>query len=267
MFKYDNYIKLCKEKKVFIDEKSPSHYILYNENHLNNYYYALYNLKDKSDSGLKYSRKIFITHNDKEYTFLTSDIHIDVDFELLGVNETSVFFQLFKHIKENIVIQKKIFYICCIHFNIIKLELLEFFHIFINEPNIKFIFLTDQISFLPDVILKNSIIKKHIINYKSFYNRLFETRIQNIANNIIDNTEMSLFIWREKLYELLILNDNIYDCFSYLIELLIQDNYIKESSIDTVLLKYYEIMYKYNNNYRSIYHLEHFIIFLRNLKK
>ena len=78
---------------------------------------------------------------------------------------------------------------------------------------------------------------------------------------------MSLFVWREKLYELLILNDNIYACFSYLIELLIQSDYITETTIDDVLFKYYEIMYKYNNNYRSIYHLEHFIIFLRNLKK
>ena len=267
MSKYEKYIELCKEKKIFIDDEHSSHYILYNENHLNNYYYALYNLKDKSDSNLKYSRKIFITHNDKEYTFINSDIHVDVDFELLGVNEMSVFFELFKHIKENIVIQKKIFYICCIHFNEIKLELLEHFHIFLNEPNLKFLFLTDQISFLPNVLLKNSIIKKHKINYNSFYNKQFEPRIQNIANHIINNKEMSLFVWREKLYELLILNDNIYACFSYLIELLIQSDYITETTIDDVLFKYYEIMYKYNNNYRSIYHLEHFIIFLRNLKK
>lgn len=267
MNKYEKYIDLSKENKKFINEKNDSHYILYNKNHLHNYYYAIYNLKQISPSNLKYSRKTFIIYNDKEYIFTNSDIHIDIDFELLGVNEVSVFFELFKHIKENMILQKKIFYICCIHFNEIKLELLEIFHIFMTNPNIKFIFLTDQISFLTSQILKNTLIKKPKANYNSFYNKNYESRIQLLSKYIIKKENISIFAWREKLYELLIFNDNIYSCFSYLIELLIESDYIIESSIDHVLFKYYEIMNKYNNNYRSIYHLEHFIIFLRNLKK
>lgn len=267
MTHYELYIESNHDKKIFLTQTNTSHYIIYDEHHLNNYYYVLYNLKNNSPSQLKYSRKIFIINNDKEYIFTNSDIHVDVDFEQLGVNEMSIFFDLFKYIKENIAIQKKIFYICCLHFNEIKLELLNCFHIFMNEHNIKFLFLTNQVSFLTPEILKNSIIKRHKSKHKSIYNKQFEPRIQNIANYILNKKEMSLFLWREKLYELLISNDNIYDCFSYLIELLIQTEYINNENVDFVLQKYYKIMEKYNNNYRSIYHLEHFIVFLRNLKK
>jgi hypothetical protein len=205
-------------------------------------------------------------NNDKELSFINSDIHIEIDFELLGVNENTIFFEFFTHIKENIIAHKKIFYICCIHFNEIKQELLQIFHMFMNEPNIKFILLTNQISFLTSQVLKNTIIKKQTMSYSSFYNETYKTYVDDMVDIIINDTKISLFSWREKIYIMLIKNFNIHDSMSYLIKCLITHQYIKEENIDIVFKTYFEMIEKYNNNYRSIYHLEHFIIFLRNLK-
>ena len=170
---------------------------------------------------------------------------------------------LFNHLKENINIK---YYILCLHFNCIKQELLTIFHTFMNETNLSFILLTDEISFLTSSILRNSIIKKIKSNKISIYNKCYKERTNIIINDIIENNNKSFFIWRENLYNLLIMNDNIYDCFTYIIESLILKNYLNETNIDKTMNFYYNMIYKYNNNYRTIYHLEHFITYLRNIK-
>ncbi len=94
----------------------------------------------------------------------------------------------------------------------------------------------------------------------------YESRIDIICDFIQNKNSLTILQWREKLYELLIMNDNIHDSFSYLIGKLIQDEYIQSDKIDNVLKTYNKNIHKYNNNYRSIYHLEHFIMYLINLK-
>ena len=44
-----------------------------------------------SNTLLKYSRKTNIIYNNEEYFFNISDVHIEIDFELLGVNEYNIF--------------------------------------------------------------------------------------------------------------------------------------------------------------------------------
>lgn len=252
---------------IFLESPSDNHFILYDTNHMNNYAYMLSQLKSQSESELKYSRKTVITHHDKEYSFITSDIHIEVDFEQLGVNENAVFFELFKHVSENMILTKSIFYIVCLHYNEMKQELLEIFHSFMNTSKIYIIMLTDEISFIPTSILSHSVIKKNKVSHHSKYNTEYEKRALFLANWIINDNKVGLFIWREKLYELLIFNDNIHKCFSCIIQKLIEEGYIQEDKLDGVFNKYHEIINKFNNNYRTIYHLELFIVYLRNLKK
>ena len=254
-------------KGCFLDPHSDNHFILYDTNHMNNYACVLSQLKSQSQSDLKYSRKTVIAHNDKECTFITSDIHIEVDFELLGVNENAIFFELFKHVSENMILTKSIFYIVCLHFNEMKQELLDVFHSFMNTSKIYIVMLTDEISFIPTSILSHSVIKKNKVTNHSKYNTEYEKRALFLANWIINDNKGGLFIWREKLYELLIFNDNIHKSFSFIIQKLIEEGYIQEDKLDIVLDKYHEIIHKFNNNYRTIYHLEQFIVYLRNLKK
>jgi hypothetical protein len=267
MKKYCDYIDNTSSKNFLINDYN-NHYIYYSNNNYKNYCDCMKNLKDISVSELKYIRKINIIYNHQEFFFNISDIHIEIDFELLGVNETNIFFELFNHIKENMILNKEVLYIVCLHFNNIKKELLDIFYNFMNDSNIKFIFLTNNISFINDKILKNCCIKKCKSTEDSNYNKTYKNAVNEIYKSIISyhkNNHINIFQLREKLYQLLIMNYNIYDSFYYLITLLIKKEYINNDNIGNVLKKYIHIIEKYNNNYRTIYHLEHFIIYLINI--
>lgn len=258
------YKLMINQSNVLIDYNS--HYIFYHNHHNKNYLFVLEQLKMKSPSQLKYIRKTNITNHDNEYNFITSDIHIEVDFELLGVNQYSVFFDLYKHVQNNLLFNKTVFYIVCLHFNDVHNELLHVFFTFMNNSRIRMIILSNKISFMPSNLLKHMKIQKHKGVQLSNYNKTYESRIDIICDFIQNKNSLTILQWREKLYELLIMNDNIHDCFSYLIGKLIQDEYIQSDEIDNVLKTYNKNIHKYNNNYRSIYHLEHFIMYLINLK-
>ena len=83
---------------------------------------------------------------------------------------------------------------------------------------------------------------------------------------IITQNNPSLFHLREQLYTFLTFNYKIQECFPSIIFNLIETQYISEQNINLVLKTYNEFTEKYNNNYRPIYHLELFILFLINLK-
>lgn len=260
----DNYLSPKETKNKHLCE---SHFIFYHYHHLENYAYALSKLKELSPTQLKYCRKTTLTHNNTDYSFMTSDVHIEIDFELLGVVEYGLFFECFKHIEENMILNKKHIYVVCLHFHLVSNELLDVFFNFLNNPFIHFLFLTCEVSVLPLSILKMSKIKRFKSLISSSYDKSYRSRVNKIIHQIMEDTNVSLFTWRELIYELLIKNDPIHEAYSYMIFELIQKGLINLSQIDHVFQKYYEIIHLYNNNYRSIYHLEHFIIFLRNLNK
>lgn len=270
MNKTNSYIEKCRDETFFLTNKNQQadHYILYHPCPMESYCYALSNLKQISPSFLKYHRKTIIPYNQESLYFQTSDIHIEIDFELLGVNEYSIFFEFFRHVKENMIGNITYpFYIVCLHFELIKRELLDIFYTFLDESKINFLLCSTQTSFLNSNILKKCMIKKNKnpIKDTSFQTR-YKDKMNEIAHGIVEQN-LTFFQWREKLYELLVLNYNIHDCFVYLISILIEKHYINHQNIDSFFKKYFEIMVKYNNNYRTIYHLEHFILYLINLNK
>jgi len=48
----------------------------------------------------------------------------------------------------------------------------------------------------------------------------------------------------------------------YIVSHLIHNDYIQQQNITEVLMKLWDILKKYNNNYRPIYHLENFLFYL-----
>lgn len=244
------------------------HYVFYGLNSMENYMHSLKHVEKFSPSSLKYSRKTMIEYNGQEIAFPTSDVHIEVDFEILGVNEYSIFFELYRHISENMVVNSKTtrLYVICLHFDQIKKELMDVFYNFMNNPKISFLILVKQICYVHPYILKRTTIKKIKSAVLSKYDVRFESKMDAMVENITGHNTWSLFQWREKLYELLVYNYNIHDCFAYLVQCLVEKEYLNDTNIDMFFPKYGEIMEKYNNNYRTIYHLERFILFLRNLK-
>ena len=133
-----------------------------------------------------------------------------------------------------------------------------------NENKIKFILLTNQLSFICEKVFQTSLIKK----VKGEILKNTKGQQENIDEliSMIMKDEISLFILREQLYSFLTLNYNIHHCFSCIIFKLIEENYITETNINLVLKTYNTFTERYNNNYRPIYHLESFILFLINLK-
>lgn len=260
MKKFENYIN-----KHDINIEDNQNIIIYSNNNYTNYCYSLNFIKKQSISQLKYTRKITLHIKNNDYIFNISDIHLEVDFELLGVDEYNIFFELFNHIKENILLNNKIKYILCLNFNNINKELLEVFYTFLNETHIKFILLTNCISFISKTLLDNTKIYKIKNISESEYNKTYKSKIENLSNIIVKTNKVSLFDIRQYIYELLIYNYNIHDCMQYLFELLIKNNYINDENIMFIFKNYRKIIEKYNNNYRSIFHLERFIIFLINL--
>lgn len=254
------------ESSIFLSEAD--HYVLYGKNPMESYVYCLKQLETLSPSALKYSRKTMIEHQGQELAFSMSDVHVEVDFAILGVNEYTIFFELFRHISENVVLNHKNrrLYIVCLHFDNIKKELMDVFYNFLDQQNIVFVFLVKHISYVHPYILKRAAVKKIKSNVLTKYDDRFTSRIDAMIPHIVENNEWSLFQWREKLYELLILNDNIHDCFAYLIQCLVENGYLKIDQMDSFFSHYADIMEKYNNNYRTIYHLERFIVYIRNLK-
>ena len=70
--------------------------------------------------------------------------------------------------------------------------------------------------------------------------------------------------FRNLIYDLLVYNVNIPECIYYIITDCLQNGELDESSISEILQYSYTFFKYYNNNYRSIYHLESMIFFIMN---
>jgi hypothetical protein len=121
----------------------------------------LYLLKQYSPSELKYDKKIKIQTDKQDYIYHISDIHYEIDMSLLGCNSKLVWHELFMQIVDIISVkQDKIGIICCKNFHSIHNELLDIFYSYIQQYSsphsniqIRFIIVTEHISFIPNNIL------------------------------------------------------------------------------------------------------------------
>ena len=76
----------------------------------------------------------------------------------------------------------------------------------------------------------------------------------------IDNLKFLKF--RDLLYDIFIYNLDITDCIWYILTSLTKSKKIKTTNISEILLKTYNFLKYYNNNYRPIYHLESYLFYL-----
>jgi len=117
-------------------------------------------LKKYSPTLLKHEKKIKIQSEKKTYVLRISDIHYEVDMSFLGCNSKNVWNDIFSQIVDIISVkQEKIGIILCKNFHMIHSELLEIFYSYIQQYTgskikIKFIILTEQMSFIPNHILR-----------------------------------------------------------------------------------------------------------------
>lgn len=284
--------------KSFSDKlNEQSHMIFYGPPGTGKYTQVLQFIKKFSPTELRFERKINIVSNKKEYIFKISDIHFEIDMSLLGCHAKVLFNDIFYNILDILAARPNSSgIILCKNFQSIHSELLDIFYSYMQNLEYKhlhlnYIILTENISFIPRNITDRclivpfkrptktnyqKIIKKQKINFdinqitniKDLKSNIVE--LQNINKKICDQIidkiknykEIHFLNLRDIIYNIFIYNLNVYDCLFYIIDDLIKENLIHEDKTELILVKLHRFLKLYNNNYRPIYHLENFILYL-----
>jgi hypothetical protein len=259
------------------------------------YTQMLKSIKIYSPTDLKYEKKISLTYNKQQYFFKISDIHYEIDMSLLGCNSKLLWHEVYQQIIDIISAKTdKSGIIVCKYFNEVHSELLDNFYSYMQQNNflsidLKFIIITEELSFIPDNILncceiinvsrptksayvkclKNKLPNKlkleNITNIKilHLYNEDLMLQYKIICNKIIDNivnvNELQFLKFRDILYDIFIYNLDITDCIWYILSSLVEQKKIKKEQLSDILKKTYCFFQYYNNNYRPIYHLENYL--------
>ena len=272
--------------------------IFYGPSGTGKYTQMLKSIKKYSPTELKYERKISVTYNKQQYFFKVSDIHYEVDMSLLGCNSKLLWHDTYQQIVDIISTKnEKTGIIVCKYFHEIHSELLDNFYSYMQQNtslgvDIKFILITEELSFIPDNILNccevinicrptktsyQKCIKKklpakikteNITNIKllQLYNEdlMLQYRIicNKIINNLINIDDLHFLKFRDILYDIFIYNLDISDCIWYILSNLLSNNRIQKECFSKILLKTYCFFQYYNNNYRPIYHVENYFLYL-----
>ena len=290
-----------------IYEKFPSsinqlkNLIFYGPNGTGKYTQMLKAIKMYSPTELKYERKISLTFNKQQYFFKVSDIHYEIDMSLLGCNSKLLWHEIYQQIIDIISAKTdKSGIIVCKYFHEIHSELLDNFYSYMQQNNaicidIKFILITEELSFIPDNILncceiinisrptktayqkctKTKLVTKlkpeNITNIKMLhlYNEDLMLQYKIICNKIINNlvniNDLQYLKFRDILYDIFIYNLDISDCIWYILSNLVEQNKIKKEYLSNIMIKTYCFFQYYNNNYRPIYHVENYLLYLAKL--
>ena len=272
--------------------------IFYGPKGTGKYTQVLNSLVKYSPTSLKYEKRISVTCGKSTYVFKISDIHFEIDMSLLGCNSKTLFNDIYNQIVDIVLARAdNIGVIVCKYFHDIHSELLETFYSYMqtitnSAVNIKFIILTEQISFIPDNILQRCQLIRIPRPSKSLYNKILPgklkrdiklneiTNIKNIIASVkplmqpfkptcdellstIRNIDAIKFASiREKLYDMFIYDLDISECMWYILSSLVESSNIVGNDIDDVLIQTLKFLQYYNNNYRPIYHLENYILYL-----
>ena len=272
--------------------------IIYGPSGVGKYTQMLNLIKKYSPTELKYEKKISVNFNKQSYFFKISDIHYEIDMSLLGCNSKLLWHEIYTQIIDIISAKTdKSGIIVCKYFHEIHSELLENFYSYMQKNSaisidIKFILITEELSFISDNILNCCEIINIVRPSKTNYNKCLKNKIpaklnlenitniktlnvfneelmlpyKMICNKIIDNmtkiNDMKFLKFRDIIYDIFIYNLDITECIWYILSTHVKAKRIKKEFLSDVLIKTYSFFQYYNNNYRPIYHLEKYLFYL-----
>lgn len=148
-----------------------NHLIVYGSTGVGKYTQILNIIQRFSPTRLKYDKKIQIQTEKIEYHYRISDIHYEIDMSLLGCNSKQLWHEIFFQIVDIVSVKPdKCGIILCKNFHAIHNELLDVFYSYMQHAKtyhssivLKFIIMTEHVSFLPNNIINNC----QIISVKS----------------------------------------------------------------------------------------------------
>ncbi len=269
--------------------------IIYGPKGTGKYTQMLEIIRRYSPTDLKYEKKISVNHNKSTYYFKISDIHFEIDMSLLGCNSKILWNDIFNNIIDVIQAKsRKSGIIVCKYFNEIHNELLDSFYSYMQTSfdsniKIKYIIITEDLSFIPNNIINSCKVLNIPRPSKSSYNKLSNIKItntenvenvkqlllksnrssnqnniicMNIINAIVNLDNFKFNDIRELLYDIFVYNLNVHNCIWFIVNYIIEKKILPSNKVSDVLLQTYTFLQYYNNNYRPIYHLESYIYFI-----
>jgi hypothetical protein len=272
-----------KSIRNLIMENISNHLILYGPCGVGKYTLALSALQHNSPSRLKYYKKLHVLVEKTNIIVNMSDIHYEIDCNLILYNPRVIWNGIFQQILESIT-TPGIKTIICKEFQLIPYDLLECFYIYMQEPKIRFIILTSAIGFIPDQITGScSLVPVPRPSKKKYMSILKDrTRIThpiiniqypdttpnhipvclNIIKYMLDIEHFEYIVFRNTLYDILVYNIDLHDCIWYILHTFIHNKHIDEDKIPGVITETINMLAKYNNNYHNIYHIEYYCCYL-----
>jgi hypothetical protein len=270
MYKFSDYISFPENKNIHPEMKFnyPKfndfvHLIVYGPCGIGKYTQVLKIIHHYSTNHLKIEKKMLI-----EPTFIKfSDIHYEVDMNLLGCNSKLLWNDIYQQIVDIIQSKnEKKGFIVCKNFHSINKELLDCFYSYMQTSTIKFILITESVSFLPynitskckiipvkipsDTLLEECKPDIHYLKTRLNMDQVFKHIHEYITTMSFTPNQL-----REQLYSILIFDMGFEKLMNYLLFHLTmtteQRNKMVAETISFVSL--------YTNNYRPIFHLEKYI--------
>ena len=165
--------------------------IFFGPSGIGKYTQMLKSIRRYSPSDLKYEKKISVTFNKQQYFFKISDIHYEVDMSLLGCNSKLFWHDIYQQIVDIISSKTdKSGIIVCKYFHDIHSELLETFYSYMQQTtdksiDVKFVLVTEELSFIPDNILNCCEIINISRPTKTSYVKCVKTKLP--ANFVVEN--------------------------------------------------------------------------------
>ena len=305
--KFEEYIKKYKKTNLHpeiddiltqLPDKIENHpnIILFGPSGVGKYTQALQYISKFSPTNLKYERKTtIVTQKKKEFIFKISDIHYEINMEVLGCNAKLLWNDIYHNIIDMINTTPHLQgFILCKNFHTIHSELLENFHTYMQtlchtKIKICFILISEHVSFLPSNILNRSYIipinrptkalyentterkiskkKKYITEKLAKKAQLLninysEKFIDNIKAQILDEGKIDFMLFRENIYNIIVFNIDIFECIYKILFKLSELKRIKQKNMVYIFKELLIFLRRYNNNYRPIYHIEYFLLIL-----
>lgn len=282
---FEEYINTCQEnnfhpKLLKTYEKIGKDFtnvIFYGSPGSGKYTQVLYYLSILSQSSLKYEKRVCVNYNKDDYYYKISDIHIEIDMELLGCNAKSLWNVIYDQVID--IVNTKInqpFIILCKNFDKVHTELMQIFYSYMQNNvinKVSYILICENLCFIPNNILdrcniisvprpSSLSIKKHFgsnnnyLNLKNNYNKDNNISNEKICKLVVNNSSNFTEL-RENIYNILVYNQNEGECIYEILRILSKE---KNKNFSDIYDKIYSFFKLYNNNYRPIYHLEKLIL-------
>lgn len=177
--------------------------IIYGPSGVGKYSQMLSIIKKYSPSELKYDKKMVLQTEKQSYIYRISDIHYEIDMGLLGCNSKIIWHDVFLQIVDIVSVKtEKIGIIVCKNFHAIHTELLEIFYSYMQQYNhpqlnlqIKFILLSESVSFIPNRIINNCyLIQIKRPDKEQYININKESSLVRPPPSFVDQTCMQKFM-------------------------------------------------------------------------